>query len=471
MGRMRWGVLGLAVVLSLATLAAVGTVSAPRPAGATVSTEALGAYHAPLQRAPATGTSGAFALVSNFEDGTLDGWAAVSGSAPTVTTKVTYFGEPSLKSVAGTTPQVSAASQNVIAGGNFVSFQVALNAANGPGYFGLGDAGHNFVAVVGVSGGEVWAGSNLSALTDVGPLPSGTVYPGGWAYLSGNVFDAGSKTPDWILQLFVDRSDALSATLPVPNAGAYAEALLETASGTAYYSNIVLTTYEIPIFIPGYNNMEGYGQGSGLLVQLLPAYTTLTAEMTLNSWDTPQVGILSFQINALNLYGTTRSSCQGFFQLGIDLNPNGMIAPWYVPGKNCIAHYFLPSRSPAIQPGVASPAGTHLTLTITDDVAANMVTMTIVDTTIAQTFTTSFPYGGGAFYGMYTQLEWQPCCSNFPISDYHFSGVLYNERITTASGSVQGLASDYMLPFTLDAPTSWSLTYYQDSVLGYDQLA
>ena len=472
MGRLSWVVVGLAVIVCFATFATVGiTASASSSAVVSKSPERLGGYHAPLVRAPAGSTAGQFAFVSNFEDGALDGWVSLAGSAPSVTTKTTYFGEPALKSSAGGGAQISAASQDFITGGDFVSFQVALNAAKGAGFFGIADAGHSYVAVVGISDSEVWAGSSLTTLTDVGPLPTGTVYPSGWAYLSANVHDVGSKTPDWVMDLFVDRSDVRAGRLSVPTAGTYAEALLETTAGTAYYSNIVVTTYEIPILVPGYNSMEGYGQGSGLLVQLLPAYTKLTAEMTLNTWDTPQVGILSFQINALNLYGTTRSTCGGFFQLGIDLDPQGTISPWYVPGKNCIAHFFLNSRNPAIQPGVASPAGTHLTLTIEADVETNTVTMTIVDTTINQVFTTSFAYGGGPFYGMYTQLEWQPCCSSFPIEDYQFSGTLYNERITTLAGTVQGLGSDYMLPFTLDAPTTWSLTYYQDSILGYDQLA
>jgi len=459
-------------VLCLATFAAVGFAASPAAAPlSTVTAENLGAYHAPLQRAPAQGTAGAFAFVSNFEDGGLDGWTSVAGSAPSVTTKTTYFGEPSLKSSASGGPQISAASSGFVTGDGFVSFQVALNSGKGTGYFGLADANHAFVAVVGVANGEVWAGGSLSTLTDIGPVPIGTVYPADWVYLSANVYDAGSKTPNWVMDLYVDRSDRITATVPVPSAAGYAEALLETTSGTAYYTDIVVTTYEIPIYIPGYNNMEGYGQGSGLLVQLLPAYTKLTAEMTLNSWDVPQEGILSFQINAMNYYGTTRSSCQGFFQLGIDLDPSGTIAPWYVPGKNCFAHYFLPSMNPAVVPGVPSPFGTHLVLTILDDVANSSVVFTIVDTTIAQTWTASIPYGGTLFYGMYTQIEWQPCCSNFPIEDYAFSGVLYNEAITTATGAVQGLTSDYMLPFILDAPPQWSLTYYRDSVLGYDQLA
>ncbi len=306
----------------------------------------------------------------------------------------------------------------------------------------------------------------------MGSVPTGTAYPDGWVYLTANLFNASTKLAvAWSMQLFVDRTDVVAAQVTVPNAWAYAAAFLETTSGTVGYSDIVVSTYEIPIFLPGYNNMMGYGQGSGLLVQLLPAYYRLTAEMTLNSWNIPQVGILSFQINALNLYGTTRSTCGGFFQLGIDLNPNGMIAPWYVPGKNCIAHYFLPSRSPAIVPGIASPGGTHLTLTIEDDVNAGTVTMTIVDTSISQTFTTTFAYEGGPFYGMHTQLEWQPCCSHYPIEDYQFSGTLFNEQITTLAGATQPLTSDYMLPFTLDAPPQWDFTWYQNGVLGYNQVA
>ena len=472
MGRRSWVVFGLAIVLSFATFAAVGLGTRPGTSSApAVLAENLGAYHAPLRRSPAQGTAGAFAFVSNFEDGGLDGWTAVAGSTPSVTTKTTYFGEPSLKSSAAGAPQISAASEGFVTGGSFVSFQVALNSGRGAGFFGLADAGHACVAGVGVSNGEGWAGGSLSGRTDEGPVPTGTVYPAGWVYLSANVYNTGSKTPAWVMDLYVDRSDGISATLSVPDAASYAEALLETSSGTSYYTDMVVTTYEIPIYIPGYNNMEGYGQGSGLLVQLLPAYTRLTAEMTLNSWDVPQEGILSFQINAMNYYGTTRSSCQGFFQLGIDLDPSGTIAPWYVPGKNCYAHYFLPSMNPAVVPGVPSPFGTHLELTILDDVANKAVVFTIVDTTIGQTWTASIPYSGTMFYGMYTQIEWQPCCSTFPIEDYAFSGTLYNEAIRTATGSVQGLTSTYMLPFTLDAPPQWSLTYYQDATLGYDQLA
>ena len=468
---------GVAFLVFLATFAGAGfAVAAGTASTAVLPSSVPGSYHAPMSRAPAADTTGAFAFVSNFEDRALDGWTSLAGASPSVKTKPSYFGEPSLASSARPGAQIDVASSGFVTGDSFVSFQVALHVAGGSGYFALADASNDPVVVVGVSAGQVQAGPTLSSLTSLGAIPTDTVYPSGWVYLSANVYDASTHSnpnAGWVLQLFVDRSDMVAGntTLSVPNAGSYSEALIETTSGTAYYTNIVVSTYEIPIFLPGYNNMEGYGQGSALLVQLLPAFTTLRAEMTLNSWNTPQSGILSFQINAMNLYGTTTSTCVGFFQLGIDLNPNGTIAPWYVPGKNCVAHYFLHSQNPAVQPGIASPADTHLVLTITDDTSAGNVVFTIVDTTIGQTFTASVPYGGGPFYGTYTQLEWQPCCSLYSIAEYQFSGALYDLTSSTFGGAVTPLGSDYMLPFTLDAPPQWSLTYYQESVQGYDQLA
>ena len=467
-----WAVVILGFLLC-STVVAAGFAAAPVAGTASVAevAGALPTIHAPRGAAPAQGTAGTFAFTATFEDGMLDGFTSLTGLAPKVTTKTTYYDEPALQSSARAGTQTDVATEGFIPGQSFVSFQVALRATGGAGFFGLSDASNGYVAVVGVSGTTLWAGSSLSTLADVGAVPSGTAFPDGWVYLSANVYNAGKKSPDWVMDLFVDRSDSIAATLSVPNAAAYAGALITTTTGVAYYTDIVATTYQIPTYLPGYNNMEGYGQGSGLIVQLLPAYTTLSAEMTLTSWDVPQEGILSFQINAMNEYGTTRSTCQGFFQLGIDLNPDGTISPWYVPGKNCIAHYFLSSNNPAIRPGVASPAGTHLILTILDDTSSKSIAFTIVDTTIGQTWQASIPYSGTLFYGMYTQLEWQPCCSNFPIGAYQFQGILYNEQITTSTGQVRPLTADYMLPFTLDAPPQWSLTWYQDATLGYDQIA
>jgi len=423
----------------------------------------------------ATSGAGAFAFVSNFESGTLEGWTSTAGTAPTIVSSPNYFGEPSLSSISSSGPQTDNANQGFVLGDSFVSFQVAMNAQDGSGYFGLTGSG-GLVAVVGISGGQVYAGSDPSSAVSVKSVPTGTAYPSEWAYLTANVYDASTPSnpkAGWVMQLFVDRTDVVAATIRLPSAASYTGALIETTAGTVCYTNIVVTTSEIPRYVPGYNNMDGYGQGSGFYVTLLPAFYSLTAKMDLTSWSTPQVGVLSFQINAMNDYGTvsTAHSCVGFFQLGVDLNPDSTIAPWYVTGRNCIAHYFLPSQKPAIQPGVYSPQGTKLVLSIVDDQNAKQVNFTIKDLTTKQVFTDSRPYNGTLFFSSYTQLEFQPCCNQYPISDYKVNGALYDMQITTQSGSVQPLPASYMLPFVLDAPPTWSLTYYQGSSAGYTQLS
>ena len=429
----------------------------------------------------AASTQGAFAFVSNFEDGLLDGWSTVSGAVPTVSTSTTYAGENSLESSGSGAPQVDAANSGFIQGDSFLSFQVAVDAGAGDGLFGLysgSAASPAEVAVVGVTGGEVVAGANGSSLQKVGPVPAGTAYPSGWVLLSANVFASTTqshKPAGWVMQVYVDQTVAPNVTVSVPQAGGYAGATIDTTGGTVYYSDVIVSTYEMSTTIPGYNNMEGYGQGSGLLVSLLPPFTTLSAEMNLNSWNTPQAGILSFQINAMDYYGTTAttSSCNGFYQLGVDLDPNGYIAPWYVPGKNCIAHYFLNSQDPAIQGGVYTGPDTHLSLSITDDQAAKAMVFTIVVSSpqlkSPLTFTASRPYNGTEFYGTYTQMEFQPCCNQYPIQDYSLSGELYNMQTSSPGVSPQSLPASYMLPFMLDAPTSWFLGYYQGSASGYQQ--
>ena len=425
------------------------------------------------RNAPAASTQGTFAFVSNFESQTLEGWQGVAGATPSVVVRPSYSGEPSLASSARKGTQIDTASQGFVTGDSFISFQVAIDASKASGFFGL-DGTNGPVALVGVSNGKIVAGPDMNSLQSIEAVPTGTAYPTGWSYISANIYDAStSSNPSagWVMQLFVDKTDQIAATVNVPNAASYTGAIIETTQGTAYYTDIVVSTYEIPIYIPGYNNMEGYGQGSGLLVNLLPAYYKLTAEMTLNSWNTPQQGILSYQINAMNFYGTTTSTCVGFFQLGVDLNPNGYISPWYVPGKNCFAHYFLSSQNPAVEPGVFSPPGTHLVLSIVYDLNANYINFTILDTSINEQFSATIPYSGTPFYGMYTQLEFQPCCNTSSIQSYKVSGALYNMQVTTLSGNTQSLPASYMLPFTLDAPPSWDFTYYQNSSAGYQQIS
>jgi hypothetical protein len=431
--------------------------------------------HSPIPRsAPLASTAGAFAFVSNFESGVIQGWSVVEGKQPIVVDSPNYFGEPSLESSAtGRSPQVDEATQGFITGDNFISLQVAIYTKSGSGFFGLfGSNGP--VAVVGVEDGYVVAGSSPSSVVRVEPIPVGTVYPSGWVYIAANVYNAStpsSPNAGWVMQLFVDRTDQPTANISVPQAGGYRGAIIYTESSTVYYTNIVVTTYEIPIYLPGYNNMMGYGQGSGLLVNLLPAFYNLSALMVLKSWSTPQQGILSFQINAMNYYGTTRSTCVGFFQLGVDLDPNGTIAPWYVPGKNCFAHYFISSQNPAVQPGVPTPMGTVLTLSIVYEEGQGVIVFTIHDLNTSTTYTASIPYNGTPFYGAYTQLEFQPCCNLYPISQYMVDGELQQMQIVTLTGQRMLLPASYMLPFTLDTPPTWSFTYYDTQQAGYQQIS
>ena len=442
----------------LAAMPVVGLVPA---ASSSDTSSVTGASHYPLPSRAASAVPGAFSFVSNFEDGQLDGWTSISGAPPAVTSSPSYSGEPALSSVASSTiPQMDTAIKGFITGDSLISFQVAINAGSGTGFFGLGDL-KKPVALVGVSKGEVMAGASLNALTSLGPVPKATSYPKGWVYIAANV---NLTSAGWVMSVFVDNSKAVTGTLNVPAAGGYTDAIIMTTSGTVSYTDITVLSYAIPIVIPGYNNMEGYGQGSGLLVSLLPAYYNLTGQMTLDSWNTPQRAELSFQINAMNSTGTTESTCAGFFQLGIDIDPKGTIQPWYVPGVDCESTWF--SRAPT-----PTPPGSHLVLSIVDDWAAKKIRFTIVDTTIGQTFKASIPYHGSLFFSTYTQLEFQPCCNRYPIHDYQFAGSLYGLQITTKEGKTEGLGAGYMVPFILDTPPSWDFTYYQTAISGYQQIA
>ncbi len=425
---------------------------------------------------------GSFAFVANFEDRGLDGWTVASGTASVVSSP-NYNGEPTLRSVATrSAPQVdlAGAASGVVAGDPFVSFQAEVHPGTGVGFVGLASASGAPLAVIGAGDGSVWAGTGPSVAVAVEPIPLGTAQPWGWVYLAANVYEVPAQAPTppaWVMDVFADRTDQLAASqVPVPAAGSYAAFFLNTTRGTVDYTNTVLTDYQIPTQIPGYNNMDGYGQGSGLLVQLLPAFTTLTATMRLTDWNTPEAGILSFQINAMNYYGTTRSTCKGFFQLGVDLNPEGRIAPWYVPGSNCVAHYFGKSNTPAISDGFFSPPGTVLHLEIQDRPAEKQVFFQIIDTSseIAAAdryWNASVAYGGSAFYGTYTQVEWQPCCSNSPIAAYFLNGTLRDMEISGGEVGVPlPLAADYMLPFALDLPPSWNLNFYDSTIAGYHQV-
>ena len=124
-------------------------------------------------------------------------------------------------------------------------------------------------------------------------------------------------------------------------------------------------------------------------------------------------------------------------------------------------HYF------AGRAGVSSPPGSQLIISIIFEQATHQILFRIVDSSISRTFTKSIPYNGGAFYATYTQMEFQPCCNTSPISHYKLQGVLYDMQTTTTGGQTKNLPASYMLPFNLDTPPTWDLTYYQNAISGY----
>ncbi|HUJ77805.1 MAG TPA: hypothetical protein VLX64_02240, partial [Thermoplasmata archaeon] len=158
-----------------------------------------------------------------------------------------------------------------------------------------------------------------------------------------------------------------------------------------------------------------------------------------------------------------------------DLNPGGYIAPWFVPNNNCVAYYFNSNNTPRLSPGFATPAGSRLSLKIVDNPAAKTITFQITDLAVRgtnHTVTATIPYNGTPFYGAYTQVEWQPCCSKSPISSYFFNGTLYHLMISGGNLTAPySLPATYMLPFALDVPPSWCFTYYDQGIAGYDQVA
>lgn len=428
-------------------------------------------------QAPRASTTGSFAYVSEFTSGgnyNSYGWNLISGKSPRIAVNGGYFGEPYLNMKQ---EAYLISTENVTPGDQFVSFQFAANSQSGTPVFSIINGNGKSVAAVEISGNTVYAGANPESLQQYGTIPSGGVYSNGWAYITANVMNTTSthsKTVSWSMQLFVDGSSKIFANVSVPHAYQYIGLMIGSVSGSAEITNIVFSSYEIPIYIPGYNPMEGYGQGSGLLVNLLSPFTVLHANMVINNWNVPEVGILSYQINAMNYYGTTTSSCVGFFQLGIDLNPNGTISPWYVPGVNCFAHYFLNSMNPAVQPGFKTPNGSILTLNIIDQPANKTMLFQIIDQSVSTAsgdryWNATIAYNGTEFYGTYTQLEFQPS-SAYPISDYYFNGSLYNMGYGNSLADLTPLNNSYMLPFVLDAPPTWSLTYYGSNTAGYNQI-
>jgi hypothetical protein len=428
--------------------------------------------------ADAPSLAGSFAFVSTFEGLRADGWRALQGTFA-VQSRPSYSGEPELVSSAGDSHQLDVATVDIVPGQPFLSIQTVIHPGPGAtGFIGLGSHGRP-VVLLGVGGGRVWVGTDLGDLSNLGPIPAGTAQPSGWTYLTANVYQVAASNQTaamWEIDVFVDQTAVpIVVGFSVPSAGRYTEALILTTHGQVAYTNYILTTYEIAEalnnqFAP--NPSDGYGQGSGVLVTLLPQFNTLTSTIRLANWNIPKTGILSVQINAMDPGAAHYPTCRGFFQLGVDLDPHGHIAPWYVP-KGCNPFYFGESQIGVISAGFASPPGTVLSLTIERLPAQKEIVFTLVDHNVSAPnarWTAAIPYTGPAFVASYTQIEWQST-SPVPVSRYFFNGSFANLRI--AGGNLSGpvrLGPEYMIPFAVGVPPSWNFYYYDRSTAGYSQV-
>jgi hypothetical protein len=419
---------------------------------------------------------GAFAFVSTFEGGRADHWVAVAGSFQ-VASRPSYGGEPSLVSSASGGPQMNVATYQVVPGQAFLSLQGVLDVGHGgTGFIGLGADNHP-VLLLGVGSGQIWTGTGPNHLTDVGPVPSGTAQPAGWTYLTANIYKVVSaQKSTWKMDVFVDQTAVPTAVgVSVPSAGRYTEALILTTKGRVAYTDYILTTYQIAEalnnqFAP--NPADGYGQGSGLLVSLLPRFDTVTSTIDLTNWNIPQTGVLSVQINAMNPEGAKYATCSGFFQLGVDLDPHGRIAPWYVP-RGCNPFYFGESRIGVVSSGFRSPPGTVLSLSIERVPAEQEIVFTLIDHNVGSAdavWTATMPYHGPAFVAVYTEIEWQST-STVPVSRYFFNGSFAHLQISGGNLSHPlRLGPEYMLPYAVGVPPSWNFYYYNGSSSGYAQV-
>jgi hypothetical protein len=452
-------------VSAAVTLLAIGMLSG----SATPAPGRVGPAETPSDAAASTLAKDLdFTFVANFENKSLAGWQTVSGSAPKIQTRVNYSGEPALRSVGtSTVPQIETDKDGFVRGDSGWSLEAALRStATSAGYFGLGVPGHQFGLVIGVRSGMIVAGGNLSNLTVLEPVPVHTAYPAGWVYLT-----AGWDYPSTdMFVVSVDGSSSPPFVAHDPNALNATSVELETTSGTVYYTDLMVTTDYIPGYFPGFNNMTLYGEGSGSNVELLPTYNELSATMTLGSWSVPKSHDISWQINAMNISNARNDGCSGFFQLGVDLDSAGHIAPWYVNGDgsdNCQANYW-PGNWPG--PGTVTPAGTVLELTIHYEKPSHTIVFKIVDLNLSKTWTHSIPYSGPAFVAASTQFEAQPQFSS-TIAKYKMKGWMTGVDITPVGGTAEVLSAQYMTPILENSPPTWDETFYNASIGGYELIS
>ncbi len=414
---------------------------------------------------------GSFEFVSEFSSGenfSNYGWlstTSISGSF--ITDQPNYFGEPSLAVGNGST---LLSNRNITGGDQSVSFQFAVYARNGSGTFAITNYSGEGVLSILVSGTNISINALGSSSNIERSISVGSIVDNGWILVTGNLFV--TNQTDWTAQLFVGKTISVFANISVPFGGSYAGIKLNTSKGVVYFTNIIFTSYRMAVFLPGYNNMEGYGQGSGFLVNLLHPFTVLHSDFNLSNWSVPTYATLSFQMNAMNLSGAENQTANGFFQLGIDLDPNGRIAPWYVGGKYAIATYFKNHPSSDFMPGFTTPNNTALGLTIQYLPSEKLVLFQIVDYTVTgemRYWNASVPYDGPEFCSAYTQIETSSMSAS-QLSEYRFNGSMSNISYGSDITNLIPFNNSYMLPFSVDTPSTWSLTYYNDGMSGYRQV-
>ena len=427
----------------------------------------------PQNPIPLSRPAGAFEFLSEFANGgnfSDYGWSMKNGtSAPAIVNSTNYYGEPSIALTAGTALY---SQKGIVQGDKSLSFQFAVNAADGNGTFLITNLAGGEIASVSATWNSVSVYSPGMSLPVSGNITMGS-NSDGWMLVSGNLFKySNGSESSWRMEVFVDNTASVFANITVPLGYSYAGIEILSSSGTVFFTNIIFTSYRMAVYLPGYNNMEGYGQGSGALVNLLKPFTILHANFVLYNWSVPRYSTLSFQINAMNLNGAENQTANGFFQLGVDLDPNGRIAPWYVGNNRAIAIYFKNHLSSDFMPGFSTPNGTILGLTIQDIPSEGRISFQIVDYSVNNQFrywNVSVPYIGTEFYAAYTQIE-TSAMNGSQLNDYRFNGSMYNISYGSSLSSLVPLNSSYMLPYSIDAPPTWGLTYYNNQTASYRQL-
>ncbi len=416
---------------------------------------------------------GGFAFISEFTSGgnySNYGWKLICGTeAPIISYSTTYFGEPSLALTEGTS---IATHRNIVEGFHSVSFQYAMRIPGESGTFEVTSSSGMSVASVTVAGGTAYIGTNPEVAPVAKSIPNSDLLSGGWLLVSGNLFqnNSGSNLP-WTFQVFLGGTDSVFGEISAPLGSDYSGIELSSGDGSAYFTDVIVSNEQIGFIQQGQNSMEGYGQGSGSLFSLMQPFDTVRADVLLNNWTSSLFGVFSIQINVMNYTGALNPTGIGFFQLGVDLDPNGLIAPWHVNGVNEVAMYFPDHIGPTDFPGFSTPNGTILQLTIFYNTSAHDILFQIVDESIwgsGRYWNAVIPYSGPPFYAAYTQME-ASAVNMTQTTGFGFSGEMFNISYGQVPNYLTPFNSSYMVPYFINTPNSWNLGYYNQSISGYSQ--